>query len=101
MYISAVTVFEIVYGAYKSIRRDHHLKNLKELLLPQIQVVDFDMKAAFACGALRNDLERSGETIPLAELQVAAIAIAHELVLITGNVKHFERIKNLNVESWL
>ena len=59
------------------------------------------MKAAFACGALRTDLERSGETIPLADLQVAVIAIAHELVLITGNVKHFEHISRLQVESWL
>jgi tRNA(fMet)-specific endonuclease VapC len=100
-YISAVTVYEIVYGAYKSARQEHHLQNLKELLLPQVQVADFDMKAAFVCGALRADLERSGETIPSADLQVASIAIAHELVLITGNVKHFVRIKNLNVESWL
>jgi len=90
-----------VYGAHKSNRTDHHLQNLKELLLPQIQVVDFDMKAAFVCGALRADLERFGEPIPLADLQVASIAVANDLVLITGNVKHFERISQLKVENWL
>ena len=100
-YISAVTVYEIVYGAHKSNRTDHHLQNLKELLLPQIQVVDFDMKAAFVCGALRADLERFGEPIPLADLQVASIAVANDLVLITDNVKHFEGISQLKVENWL
>jgi tRNA(fMet)-specific endonuclease VapC len=59
------------------------------------------MKAAFVCGALRADLERLGELIPLADLQVASIAVANELVLITGNVKHFKRISQLKVESWL
>ena len=48
-----------------------------------------------------SQVERSGKTIPLADLQVASIAIAHELVLITGNVKYFEQIMNLKVESWL
>jgi len=43
----------------------------------------------------------SGETIPLADLQFAAIAIAHELVLITGNVKNFERISRQQMENWL
>jgi len=100
-FVSTITIYEIVYGAYKSTRPDHHLQNLKELLLPQVGIVDFDSKAAFVCGALRVELERSGEPLPLADLQVASIAIANELVLITGNVHHFNRISRLPVENWL
>jgi tRNA(fMet)-specific endonuclease VapC len=100
-FVSTITVYEIVYGAYKSTRIDHHLHNLKELLLPQVGIVEFDINAAFICGALRVELERSGEPLPLADLQVASIAIANALVLITGNSSHFERISRLPVENWL
>jgi tRNA(fMet)-specific endonuclease VapC len=66
-----------------------------------VGIVEFDINAAFICGALRVELERSGEPLPLADLQVASIAIANGLVLITGNVSHFERISRLPVENWL
>jgi tRNA(fMet)-specific endonuclease VapC len=100
-FISTITIYEIVYGAYKSDRTDHHLRNLRELLLPQVAIVDFDSEAAYVCGALRVELERSGAPLPLADLQVASIAIANELVLVTGNVGHFQRIPGLPVENWM
>ena len=100
-FISTITIYEIVYGAHKSPRADLHLHNLKALLLPQVRIAEFDSEAAFICGALRADLERSGEPLPLADLQVASIAIACELVLVTGNVGHFRRISRLPVENWL
>ena len=100
-FITTITIYEIVYGAYKSSRTDHHLRNLKELLLPQVAIVDFDSDAAYVCGALRVELERSGVSLPLADLQVASIAVANGLVLVTGNVGHFRRIPGLPVENWM
>jgi len=100
-HISAITIYEIVYGAHRSSRKDHHLRNLQELLLPAVQVVDFDARAAFICGALRAELESSGAPLALADLQVASIAIANDLILITGNVKHFRIVAKLKVENWL
>jgi predicted nucleic acid-binding protein len=100
-FISTITVYEIVFGAYKNTRIDHHLRNLREILLPVVTIVEFDTNAAFICGALRAELERSGRTLPPADLQVASIAIANELVLVTGNVDHFTRIPCLPVENWL
>ena len=100
-FISTITIYEIVYGAYKSARIDRHLQNLRELLLPQVTIVDFDSDAAYVCGALRVELERSGVPLPLADLQVASIAIANELVLVTGNAGHFQRIPGLPVQNWM
>jgi tRNA(fMet)-specific endonuclease VapC len=34
-------------------------------------------------------------------LQIAAIALARDLTLITGNTRHFERVPGLRVENWL
>jgi tRNA(fMet)-specific endonuclease VapC len=45
-YISTITLYEIVYGAYRSQRKEYHLNKLRELLLPSIQLVSFNAKAA-------------------------------------------------------
>jgi tRNA(fMet)-specific endonuclease VapC len=100
-FISTVTIFEIVYGAAKSSRIEYHLKNLKDVLLPAVNIVAFDTKAAFVCGHIRAVLEKQGQGLSLADIQIAAIAIANELILITGNTGHFMRIEGLKIENWL
>mgnify|MGYP000968925410 CR=1 FL=1 len=100
-HISAVTISEIVYGAWKSGRPRHHLDNLEKILLPAVNILPFDAKAAYVCGGLRASLERSGTPLALADLEIAAIAMANDLTLVTGNVRHFSRIEDLRVENWL
>ena len=100
-FISTITIFEIVYGAAKSKRTEYHLKNLNDVLLPAVNIVGFDTKAAFLCGHMRAILETQGRRLSLADNQIAAIAMANELTLITGNTRHFMRIEGLKVENWL
>ena len=100
-YISTVTVSEIVYGAVKSSRPEYHLDNLERILLPSLNVVGFDSKAAYVCGRLRAELEKKGQRLDLADLEIAAIAIAGDFTLVTGNIRHFGRIEELRVENWL
>ena len=100
-YISTVTISEIVYGAYKSDRPEYHLSNLQNILLPAVNILGFDSKAAYACGRIRAELEKSGTPLALADLEIAAIALANQLVLVTGNTHHFSRISGLIVENWL
>ena len=45
-YVSTITLYEIVYGAYKSDRKKYHLKQFRELLLPAVRIAGFDLKAA-------------------------------------------------------
>ena len=100
-YISTITIFEIVYGAMRSSRPEFHLKNLKEVLLPSVNIVGFDTKAAYICGRIRANLEHRGQTISLADMEIAAITIANDFTLITGNTKHFKRVTGLKLENWL
>jgi predicted nucleic acid-binding protein len=100
-YVSTITVSEIVYGAYRSSRCEYHLKNLRDIVLPQVNIVDFDCKAAFVAGEIRAGLEKVGRPLAFADIQIAAIAMGHDLTLITGNMKHFERIPGLKCENWL
>lgn len=100
-YISSITIGEIVYGAFKSDQKEKHLIQLKDKLIPLVQLIPFDMKEAFAYGEIRSILEKSGTPLNDTDLMIAATAVANNLVLITGNEKHFSVIKNLQVENWL
>jgi len=100
-YISTITVSEIVYGAYKSSRPQYHLENLQKILLPSVNIVVFDSKAAYVCGQLRAELERLGTPLSLADLEIAGISLANGFTLVSGNLRHFSRIPGIKVENWL
>lgn len=100
-FVSTITISEIVYGAMKSQRPDYHLKMLEEVLLPAVNIIGFDAKAAYACGRLRAELEKLGTPLALADLEIAGIAIANDFTLITNNLRHFGRIERLKSESWM
>lgn len=100
-FISAITVAEIVYGACKSARREQHIHNLEHLLLPNVNVLDFDCAAAYVAGEVRADLETRGQPLAFVDIQIAATALAHDLTLVTGNTQHFDRIDGLQVEDWV
>jgi tRNA(fMet)-specific endonuclease VapC len=100
-YISTITISEIVYGAMKSDRPGYHLRNLESILLPSVNIVGFDTKAAYVCGQLRAELEKKGAPLPTSDLEIAAIAMAGDFTLVTGNIRHFQRIDDLAVENWL
>lgn len=98
-FISGITVSEIVYGAEKSQRPEFHLHNLEMILLPAVNIVGFDTKAAYVCGRLRATLEKQGKPLDLADLEIASIA--NDLVLISNNLRHFGRIPMLQYENWI
>lgn len=100
-FTTAITIGEMVYGAYKSSRPDYYLESLSKKILPNITVLSFDEQSAYIYGKLRSDLEKKGTPIPEADLQIASIALLNKLTLITGNVKHFEKIPDLSIENWL
>lgn len=57
--------------------------------------------AAQTYGEIPTTLEKQGNPISALDLLIAAIAIAHDLILVTNNTKEFERIPNLKIENWV
>jgi predicted nucleic acid-binding protein len=101
-FTSSITLGELVYGAYKlQARTDELLQQLEESLLPNLPVLPFDSAAAQYYGEVRADLERRGMPLGDADLRIGCIALAHGLTMVTGNVRHFERIPGLTVENWI
>jgi tRNA(fMet)-specific endonuclease VapC len=100
-HICTVTLSELVYGARRTARPEYHLRLIETVLLPCVKVVAFDAAAAYAAGALRTRLEGIGEPLSFPDLQIAAMAMANDLVLVTGNTRHFARVQGLRLENWL
>ena len=59
-----------------------------------------DEKSAKIGGNIRSDLNKLGTPIGAYDLQIASIAMANNLILVTHNVKEFSRIENLKYEDW-
>ena len=100
-YTSAITVGELIYGAYRSPRRDYILRQLEERIWPNVRVVSFNRSAGETYGRLRAELEEVGTPLAEADLRIGAIALTQDLTVVTGNVRHFARIPGLRVENWL
>lgn len=101
IYTSAITVAEIARGAYKSPTPTRFLIRLSTTLQSFSGVLPFDRQAAEVYGRIAADLERQGLPIGFADAQIAAIALARDLTVITHNVTHFTRVSGLRVEDWL
>ena len=101
-FTSSITLGEMIYGAYRL--RTHTrllLERLDGALLPNLPVLPFDVAAARRYGEVRAELERRGIPLAEADLRIGAIALSRGLTVVTGNVRHFQRIPELSVENWL
>jgi tRNA(fMet)-specific endonuclease VapC len=77
------------------------LKAERDRLLSVITVLPWIPEASKKYGEIKADLERRGKIIDDFDIAIAAIAISHESGVLTANLKHFERIKDLETRSWL
>jgi predicted nucleic acid-binding protein len=100
-FTSAVVVGELYSGAFRSADSDRHLRNIESRLLPAITVLAYDLPTARVYGSIRARLEAAGKMLADADLQIAATALQHELEIVTGNVRHFQRVPGLRVNPIL
>jgi len=101
-FTSSVTLGELVYGVHRlpPARTDALLEQLERTLLPNLPIIPFDVAAAYQYGEVRAQLERQETPLGEADLRIAAIALAHGFIVVTGNVRHFKRVPGLSVENW-
>jgi tRNA(fMet)-specific endonuclease VapC len=97
--ISDVVLFELLYGAEKSARRAEN-RQAVERFAARLSVLPFDSEAAAHTAEIRSDLERRGLPIGAYDMMIAGHARSRGLVLITGNLREFERVEGLRSEEW-
>ena len=97
--VSSVVVAELRYGADRSSSRDRNHRRL-DILTAEIPCVDFDLVAATTYGRVRAALEARGSPIGANDMLIAAHALALGVVLVTDNVREFERVEGLEIDNW-
>ena len=98
--ISAVTYAELVHGVEKSKAVERNRLALT-ILLSNIEILDFDMKAAEEYGRIRADLEKKGTSIGPLDMMIAGHAKSLDYTIVTNNVGEFKRVEGLQYENWV
>lgn len=99
-FTTAITYGELLYGAEK--RGASSLADrVRGLLAHAVTILPFDDAAAVRYGSLRASLESDGTPLDEPDLRIAAIALSRSLILVTGNVRHFDRVDGLEIQNWL
>ena len=98
--ISVITVLELRQGAEKSQQTAANHARL-DLFLAPMELLSFDEEAALVAARVRAHRERRGTPVGDYDCLIAAQALAQDLILVTNNVREFERVPNLQIENWV
>jgi len=98
--ISTITISELMYGAFRSEHTEKNLKAIESFLIP-FEIVDYDFIASVEYGKIRAYLEKKGQVIGNMDMQIAGHALALNLVLVTNNIREFERVVGLGLDNWV
>ncbi|WP_050058047.1 type II toxin-antitoxin system VapC family toxin [Silvibacterium bohemicum] len=99
--VSAVVRAELIYGL-RNLPSSHRLKIDVPFFLNAIRLLSWDEKCADFYADIRYQLKRSGQPIGELDMMIAAHAIAVGAVLVTNNVRHYQRIPlPLQIENWV
>jgi tRNA(fMet)-specific endonuclease VapC len=98
VFVSSVAIGELCFGARKSGRVQENLARIDEFAANNV-VLGCDIETAQRYGEIKNALQRKGRPIPENDMWIAAIALQHDLVLITRDA-HFNEVDGLKVAIW-
>jgi tRNA(fMet)-specific endonuclease VapC len=98
--MSSITLGELYYGAEKSARRLDNLRAVQHFTA-RLELLPFAAGAAAHLGQIRAELERAGRPAGAYDMMIGGHARSEGLVLVTNNVREFERMEGLRVENWV
>ena len=97
--IASPTIIELIRG-FKSSKISEMQKDKINQFLNSISTFPLDKESAIAAGNMEVELIKKGKQIDITDIMIAAIAKTNNEKVITRNVKHFGRIKGVEVEGY-
>ena len=98
--ISSITLAELIHGAEKSEFVERNLRTVEDFC-SRLEVLGYADKAAAHYGSIRSHLEKKGQVIGINDLHIAAHSRSEGLILVSNNLKEFNRVDALRTENWI
>ncbi len=100
MCISSITLAELLHGVEKSSMISQNMRKVEDFV-SRLEVLSYDSSAASHYGDIRADLEKKGTPIGVNDLHIAGHARSESLILVSNNIREFERVEGLRLENWI
>ena len=100
-FTSAVVVGELYSGAYRQRAAERLVTVIEERILPYVTILPYDVAVARVFGRLDAELQDAGTPLAAPDLQIAATALHYDHELVTGNLRHLERVPGLRLSRAL
>ncbi|MFW5831608.1 MAG: type II toxin-antitoxin system tRNA(fMet)-specific endonuclease VapC [Prolixibacteraceae bacterium] len=97
--ISEITLSELYYGAEKSQKKTQNKKVIEDFSKKISILPIFNSIKIYAKEKAR--LKTKGKIISDLDLFIGASAVANDMILVTRNLKDFQRIEGLRIENWI
>ena len=97
-FISEITIAELYYGASKSSNKNERIKDV-EFIATKFDVLPI-FPALEVFGNIKTKLESDGNRIDDFDILIGSTALVNNLVMVTDNVKHLERLPDIQIENW-
>lgn len=97
--ITTPSIVEIYTGLQHTKKTENEKKKILEVLESQI-IHNLDKESAEKAGEINGNLIKKGETINIVDSMIAGIAYKNNEPILTRNIKHFSKIKEIKVEAY-
>jgi len=97
--INIISYYEILRGL-KELGNEEKLRKFEEFV-QENELVSIRKETVVKAAEIYAYLKKQGNLIEDADILMASIATVEDFVVMTNNIKHFERIESLATENWL
>ena len=94
-----VSVYELFCGLARALDPTKERQKVERFISAIIEL-PLDRAGAETAANIRAELERQGTPIGPYDFLIAGQAVAGGLTLVTNNVREFQRVSGLKLESW-
>lgn len=99
IFVSSLTVMEVKYALAINPQRAEKIQSLIETFLNSITILPFSEEEAEQTAKIRSILKSAGTPIGAYDVFIEATALTHNHIIVTSNVREFERISGLQMEN--
>ena len=100
VFINGISYYEIKRGLLAANATTQ--LNIFDKICKKLGILLLDNRGIFDIASeIYADLKQRGELITDADILIAAIALTQNLILVSDNTKHFQRIRDITLENWL